>query len=132
MRCIEPPLPRIKPLSRPINSPSTCSTGRPARERVRVTAIGAEAQILRLHRRGEAGRDRLLPEREMAGALDEILQEQVEGALLGLADHDLQAVELEPLVLADVIVETRLRGLRLVQHEVPRQGLEKWLDLRLS
>ena len=41
----------------------------------------------------------------MARALHQVLQEQVEGALLGLADHDLQAVQLEPRILADVVID---------------------------
>ncbi len=76
-----------------------------ARQRVRMAAIGAERQVARLHRGGEAGGHRFLPERQMAGALDEVLQEQVEGALLGFAEQNLRAVEFEPHVLADVVVE---------------------------
>ena len=53
---------------------------------------------------GKAGRDRLLAEREVACALDEVLQEQVVGALLGLAQFELGAVEREPRRLADVVI----------------------------
>ena len=67
-----------------------------ARQRMGVAAIGAERQVAGLHRGGKAGRDGFLAERQVAGALDEILQKQIEGALLGLADHHLRAVELEP------------------------------------
>ena len=76
-----------------------------ARQRMGVAAIGAEREVARLHRGGEARRDRLLAEREMAGALHQVLQEQVEGALLALADLDLQAVQREPLLLADIVVD---------------------------
>jgi hypothetical protein len=40
----------------------------------------------------------------MAGALDEVLQEQVVGALLGLAQHHLGAKHLQPHRFADVVV----------------------------
>ena len=76
-----------------------------ARERVRMAAIGAEAEIAGLHRLGEAGGDRLLAEREMARALDQVLQEEIVGALLAVADLDLQAIELEPGRLADIVVQ---------------------------
>ena len=59
-----------------------------AGQRVGVAAIGAEAEVARLHRRGETGGDRLLAEREMAGALHQILQEKIVGALFGLPDHN--------------------------------------------
>jgi TPP-dependent pyruvate/acetoin dehydrogenase alpha subunit len=72
-----------------------------------VAAIGAEAEIARPHRGGEARRHRLLAEGEVTRALDEVLQEQVERALLGLADLDLGTVELEPHLLADIVVGTR-------------------------
>ena len=41
----------------------------------------------------------------MAGALDQVLQEQVVGALLGLAQPHLRAVELQPHLLADIVVQ---------------------------
>ena len=70
-----------------------------------MTAIGAERQIARLHGAGKAGRHRLLAEREMAGSLDQVLQEQVVGALLGLAEDDLGPVHVQALLLADVVVQ---------------------------
>ena len=57
-----------------------------ARQRVGVAAVGAERQVALLHGGGEARRHRLLAERQMARALHQVLQEQVVGALLGLAD----------------------------------------------
>ncbi len=76
-----------------------------AGERVGMAAIGAEAQIAVAHGGGKAGRHRLLAEREVAGALDQVLQKEIVGALLGFADHHLHAVELEPHLLADVVVQ---------------------------
>ncbi len=78
-----------------------------AGERMGVAAIGAERQVAGLHGGGEAGRHRLLAERQVARALDQVLQEQIEGALLGLADLDLHAVHGEPHLLADVVVDAR-------------------------
>ena len=46
-----------------------------ARQRVGVAAIGAERKIARLHGGGKAGGNRLLAERKMARALDQVLQE---------------------------------------------------------
>ena len=69
-----------------------------------------KAEIAGLHGGGEAGGDGLLAERQVAGAFDEILQEQIVGALLGLADLDLHAIHGEPLVLADVVIEACLRA----------------------
>ena len=40
----------------------------------------------------------------MAGSLDEILQEQVVGALFRLAQADLRAVKGQALLLADIVV----------------------------
>ncbi len=76
-----------------------------AGQRVGMAAIGAERQVAGLHRRREAGRHRLLPERQVAGALHQVLQEQVEGALLGLAEFHLHAVHLQPHLLADVVID---------------------------
>jgi hypothetical protein len=78
-----------------------------ARQRVRMAAIGAEREVARLHSHAEARGDCLLPEREMARALHEVLQEQVEGALLRVAQQHLRAIQLEPRLLADVIVDAR-------------------------
>ena len=46
--------------------------------------------------------DRLLPEREMARSLDEVLQEQIVGPLLAVAQLDLQPVEFQPRLAPDV------------------------------
>ena len=83
-----------------------------------MAAIGAEGKIALAHGGGEAGGDRLLAERKMAGALDQVLQKQIVGALLGLADLDLRAIHGEPLFLADVVVEASLR--------TPARGPRSW------
>ena len=57
----------------------------------------------------------------MAGALHQVLQEQIVGALLGLADLDLRAIHGEPRFLADIVVEGRHRRRRAVLdlgHEI--------------
>ncbi len=63
---------------------------RAAGQRMGMTAIGAEALVGRLHGGGETGGDGFLAERKMAGALDQVLQEEVIGALLAMADFHLQ------------------------------------------
>src|SRR5713226_1431500 len=77
--------------------------GSAARERVMMPAVGAEGIVVPVHRRGESGRDRLLSEREMARALYEVLQEQIVGALLAVADLDLQLVQPQPCRLGNGI-----------------------------
>ena len=80
---------------------------RAARQRMRVAAIGAEGFVALAHRDPEPRRDRFLPKRQMAGALDQVLQEQIVGALLAVADFDLQAEQLQPRFDADVVVARR-------------------------
>ena len=70
-----------------------------------MAAIGAEAQVPGTHRDREAGRDRLLAEREVARALDQVLQEQVERALLAFADLDLNPIQAQARFLADIVVQ---------------------------
>ena len=75
-----------------------------ASERVRVAAVGAERLVALAHRDAEARRDRLLAERQMARALDHVLQEEIERALLAIANFDLEAEQLQTAVEADVVV----------------------------
>ncbi len=76
-----------------------------ARQRMGMAAIGAETKVALDHGLGKAGGNRLLAEREMAGALDQILQEQVVGALLRLAQAHLRTVQRQALFLADIVVQ---------------------------
>ena len=71
---------------------------------MRVAAIGAERLVALAHRDAEARRDGLLPDRQMARALDHVLQEEIERALLAIANFHLEAEELEAAVEADVVV----------------------------
>ena len=50
----------------------------------------------------------------MAGALHQVLQKEIVGALLGFADNDLGAIHREAIFLADIIVEVCLGGGRAV------------------
>jgi hypothetical protein len=75
------------------------------RQRVGVTAVGAEREITRFHCGRATGSDRFLAEREMTRALDQVLQEQVEGPPLGLANFDLHAIHVKARFLANVVVE---------------------------
>src|SRR3954470_5125071 len=64
----------------------------------------------------------------MARALHQVLQEQIEGALLGLAQLELHAIHAQPQFLADVVIDVgsgffRLRCAVLdFGHEAPRYG----------
>src|SRR5665213_4096318 len=69
-----------------------------------MAAVGAEGEIAGLHCRREPRGNRFLSEGEMAGALDQILQEQIIGALLSLAELELGPVQLQPQFLADVVI----------------------------
>ena len=55
---------------------------RAARQRVVVAAVRRERVVVVAHRRGEAGRDRLLPDAEMGRSPDEALEEQLLGPRL--------------------------------------------------
>jgi hypothetical protein len=83
-----------------------------ARQRVRVAAVGAKGVVALFHGTAKARRDCFLAEREVAGALHEVLQEQVVGALFGLPQPELRVVELEPHLLADVVVRAAAVGRR--------------------
>ena len=76
----------------------------PARERMGVAAVGAERLVALLHRHAKSGRHRLLPDRQMARALDHVLKEKVVGALLAVANFHLETEELEPPIQTDVVV----------------------------
>jgi hypothetical protein len=75
-----------------------------ARKRVGVAAIGAEGFVALAHGDAEAGRDRLLAERKMAGALDQVLEKQIIGALLAIANLDLKPEQFQPRLHADIVV----------------------------
>src|SRR6185437_12033391 len=73
-------------------------------ERVRVAPVGAKRLVTLAHRDAEARSDGLLPNRQMARTLDHVLQEEIERALLAVANFHLEAEELEATVEADVVV----------------------------
>src|SRR5262249_6025503 len=75
-----------------------------AGERVGMATVGAERVVALFHGAAETCRDRLLPERQVARALHEVLQEQVVGALLSLPYAELRVIKLQPHLLADVVV----------------------------
>src|ERR1043166_1624763 len=58
----------------------------------------------------------------MARALHEVLQEQVVGALLGVAENDLRAVKREPSLLADVVVGVGFSCHRGTSDRKPQTG----------
>src|SRR5262249_48833231 len=71
-----------------------------------MSAVGAETEVAWLHGDRKACRDGLLSERQVASAFDQVLQEQVEGALLRLPDGDLGLVKAKAQLFADVVVQT--------------------------
>jgi hypothetical protein len=70
-------------------------------QRVVVPAIRAKGVVIRAHSRSESGRYRFLAEREMARALNEILHEQIVGALLHLPGARHHLIQLEPQLRID-------------------------------
>src|SRR6266550_627587 len=75
---------------------------RAASERVAMAAIGAEGVVISPHRDGVASGDRLLTESEVARAAYEVLEEQLVGALLEIAELDHQLIEPQPRRAVDV------------------------------
>src|SRR5258708_12655895 len=76
-----------------------------------MAAVGAEGVVVLVHRGGEPGRDSLLPGGEVTRALQQVLQKKVVGALLAVADFDLQLEQPQPRRLGDLLAA--LRRLRL-------------------
>ena len=79
-------------------------------------------QVALDHRFGKTGGDRLLPERQVTGALDQILQEKIVSALLGLAQAQLRAIKRQALLLADIVVQAGAACRRLLVefgHDAP-------------
>jgi len=84
------------------------------RQRMRVAPIRAETPVAGPHRRTECGGNRLLADRQMAGALDQILEKQIIGALLDRANLELAAVQSQPRRRVDLVACSRPRpGRRL-------------------
>ncbi len=69
---------------------------------VGMAAIGGEGVVVGPHRLGEAGGNRLHPQREMGGALHQVLHEEVVGAFFELPKQLLGLVEPETTVDRDV------------------------------
>src|SRR5215831_3637747 len=94
---------------------------------MRMTAVRAEREITWLHCAGETGCHRFLSKRQVTGSLDQVLQEQIVGALFSLPDHDLRPVQFEPLLLANIVIQSgaglRLRTVLCCGHENPRKSL---------
>src|SRR5260370_25947002 len=81
---------------------------------MRVAPISAEAPVAGLHRCTESGGNRLLPNRQMAGALDQVLEKQIIGALFHHANLELATVQGQPRRRVDLVGCSRPRpGRRL-------------------
>ena len=77
VRCIDPPLPPIRPVSRPSSSPMHGGRHGAPRGGMGMAPIGREDVVIRPQRGGDARGDRLLPSAEVGSALHEVLKEQV-------------------------------------------------------
>src|SRR3546814_4711706 len=75
-----------------------------ARQRMSMPAIRAKAEIARLHSLRAAGGNCLLTEGQMTRAFHHILQEQVEGTLLRLAQPELAAIKIKALGLSNIVI----------------------------
>ena len=71
---------------------------------MRVTAIGAKGLVAFPHGHAKARSDRLLPDRQMARPLNQVLQKEVEGALFAVADFNLKAEQLQTPIKPYVVV----------------------------
>ena len=67
-----------------------------------VAPIGAERVVIGAHRHGIARGDRLLTKRQVAGAAYQVLEEQLVGALLEIAQLDHQLIEPQPRRAVDL------------------------------
>ncbi len=85
VRCIDPPLPPRRPVAAAEQLGEDRRHRHAPGERVVVAAVGAERVVVLAHRRGDAGRDRLLADAEVGRAADQALEEQLLGADLEAA-----------------------------------------------
>ena len=69
-----------------------------------MAAVGAKRLITLPHGNAEPRRNRLLTNRQMARALDHVLEKEIERALLAIANLHLKTEELETPVQAYVVV----------------------------
>ena len=69
-----------------------------------MAAISAEGLVALLHGDAETCSDRLLSDRQVARAFDQVLKEKVVSTLLAVPNLDLKPEELQPAFEADVVV----------------------------
>src|SRR6185369_17246406 len=77
---------------------------------VRVAPIGAEAEIVRPHGRRDTGRHGFLAERKVTGAFDQILEKEIVGPLLRLANGRLDPEYVQARLFANIVVGKRIAG----------------------
>ena len=120
VRCIEPPLALHSAGRLAHQLGQALLGGGAAGHRVVVAAVGGEDVVVGAQRRARADRHRLVPGRQVGGALDQAGQEQVVGGLLGAADD------------RHLLVQARA-GRRVVMPRrhvtAPRRGVEVRLRL---
>lgn len=61
-----------------------------------MAAVGGEHVVIRSQRGRHSGRNCLLADRQMTGAFDQVLEEQVVRLFFEITDADLGTVHLEP------------------------------------
>src|SRR3546814_10132077 len=90
-----------------------------------MPAIRAKAEIARLHSLRAAGGNCLLTEGQMTRAFHHILQEQVEGTLLRLAQPELAAIKIKALGLSNIVIGRKRShiSLRSEEHTSELQSL---------
>ena len=93
-RCMLPPRPREQPPARPNSSANSCSRRHALGQRMAVAAMRAEHHVVGSQMGADAGRDRLLADVGMAGAVDQPALVRAGELLLALADELHLLVEL--------------------------------------
>jgi hypothetical protein len=66
-----------------------------------MTPVGTECVVVDPHGGPKPGGHRLLPERKMAGSLDQSFHEEVIGTFLEQSELDHTAIEIQPGLLID-------------------------------
>ncbi len=83
--------------------PQDSGHGNAAHQGVVMPTVGAKSVVIGTHGHPETSGNRFLTESKMAGSLDQILHEQVIGALFHLSAFKHRTVEFEPGVLLEIL-----------------------------
>ena len=72
-----------------------------------MATIGAKGLVTLFHRSRKTSGNSLLTQRQMARALYQVLQKQIICPLFRIANLDLQAIELQPLLKTNIVIAWR-------------------------